>query len=596
MKHLCYVYIYKYQALKDIELVFDAHYRFHFDKETHVLHIDSNNDMPKDFWGKGIYSLSGLIGDNGTGKSTAMRFLLEALVSGANKDEVDGIVVYEMDGKLYVYNNEHFGKIKCKGIEATPSKLFKINTFYFSGNFFPYTSSEDLRCIELNGSYIASESCRLVNDAEDYLNVEAFLNVEALRLTRPLWYYLNAFVVQNNYRICSLLADTRLVKSFKEFKLPRKVLVTVNKSGEQAFTIENLYKKEDEKYQLPYEKTVTKQGKGIIEEWLIYHNLVNAMRDENRRQRIRELLEKWLEIVNSNDEIIEQFESFVADNEDHVDEMILTDIISSLKALEVLAHYNEDLRVFYFDIFDDYENFNKFVNEVLSTRHFVINRFADLSFCHSLDDEGPTILSSGEQQMLNLFFFFFYAVEGKPRKTNKQPTPLLLLDEAEMGFHPEWQRRYIHLVVSFLSNLMVPPGFNFQIIITTHSPILLSDIPSCCTNRLQMIDNRTVSHSNENSNTFCSNVFDLYRDYLTTQGGLIGEFASDRLKQIQTKLDGDKLDDYAKLECKKEIELIGDPRIRAYMMKHLSSQNKQIAIDYYQRQINRLKNNEQNTI
>lgn len=590
MKHLCYVYIYKYKALQDIELSFDAHYRFHFDKETHVLHIDSNNDMPKDFWGKGIYSLSCLLGDNGTGKSTAMRFLLDALVSGANKAEVNGIVVYEMDGKLCVYNNEHFGKIICEGEEATPSRLLKINTFYYSGHFFPYTSDDDLRCFELDGSYIASESCRLVNDAEDYLNVEA------LRLTRPIWYYLNAFVVQNNYRICSLLADTQLVKSFIEFKLPRKVLVTVNRSGEQAFSIESLNKKEDEKYQLPSKNTVTKQGKGVIEEWLIYHNLVNAMRDRNRRHRIHKLLENWLAIVNGNDEIIKQFESFVSDNEDHDDEMILTDILSSLKALENLAHYNENLGAFYFDIFDDHDNFNKFVNEVLGTRHFVINRFADLSFCHSFDDEGPTILSSGERQLLNLFSRIYDAVKGKPRNANRCPTSLLLLDEAETGFHPEWQRRFIHLVVSFVSNLLVPPGFNFQIIITTHSPVLLSDIPSCCTNRMQMINGKTVSHSNESSNTFCSNVFNLYRDYLITQNGLIGEFASNRLKQIQTKLDGDKLDDYAILECKKEIELIGDPRIRAYMMKHLSSQNKQIAIDYYQRQINRLKNNEQNTI
>lgn len=556
MKHLCYVYIYKYKALKDIELAFDAHYRFHFDKETHILHIDSNNDMLRDFWGKGIYALSGLIGDNGTGKSTAMCFLLEALVSGANKDEVDGIVVYEMDGKLYVYKNEHFGKIKCKGIEVTPSKLFKINTFYYSGHFSPYTSSDDLRCIELKGSYIASESCRLVNDAEDYLNVEA------LHLTRPMWYYLNAFVVQNNYRICSLLADTRLVKSFKEFKLPRKVLVTVNRSGKQAFNIENLNKKEEEKYQLPYENTVTRQGKGVIEEWLIYHNLVNAMRDENRRQRIRELLENWLAIVNGNDEIIKQFESFVNDNEDHDDEMILTNILSSLKALENLAHYNENLGAFYFDIFDDHDNFNKFVNEVLGTRYFVINRFADLSYCHSLDDEGPTILSSGEQQMLNLFSRIYDAVEGKLRKTN-EPTSLLLLDEAEMGFHPEWQRRYIHLIVSFLSNLLVPLRFNFQIIITTHSPILLSDIPKCCTNYLKRNNDITLKVNDDKvGETFAANVFNLYRMSFFMEDGLVGEFARKKIKNLSKKIDRGKTKD-----VQNEINMIGDIGIREYLLE-----------------------------
>lgn len=587
MKHICYVYIYRYKALQDVELTFDAHYRFHFDKVTRVMHIEQIDSLPDGFWGNGIYSLAGLVGDNGAGKSTTICFLLDALVKGANRKEVDGIVVYEEGGKLFIYNNEQYGKITCKGLETTSSELPKINTFYYSGHFFPYTSGSDLRCYELDGSYIASEGCRLVSDAEEYLNVEA------LHLTQPLWYYLNAFVVQNNYRICSLLSDTRLVNSFKEYKLPRKVLVSVNKSGEQAFTVENLNKIEEEKYWLPPEKVVTGKGKGIIEEWLIYHNMVNAMRDINRRQRVRELLEKWLDVVNGCYDILEQFESFVASNEDHDDEMILTDILTWLKGLVSLAHYHEELKCFYFDVYDDSDDFIKFVNEVLGAKHFVVSRFADLSFCHSLDDEGATILSSGEQQMLNLFSRIYDAVEGKPKRfANQYATPLLLLDEAETGFHPEWQRRYINLLVGFVSKLLVTPGFHFQIIITTHSPILLSDLPACCTNRLQVKDDKTISHNNDNTNTYASNVFDLYRDYLPTKGGLIGEFASNRLQQIQSKLDQKRLDENTIQECKKEIELIGDPRIRAYMIKRLSNHNKQMAIDYYQKQIKRLMHNE----
>ena len=585
MSHICYAYIYKYKALHDVELTFDAHFAFHFDKETRTLQIESSNTLPRDFWGNGIYSLSGLIGDNGTGKSTALCFLLDALVNGSSKKEANGIIVYEENGRLFIYHNEKYGRITCVGADVTPTKLRKINTFYYSGHFFPYTSGDDLRCFELDGSYIASDGCRLVNDAEDYLKVEA------LNLSRPLWYHLNAFVVQNNFRICSLLADTRLVKSFTEFKLPRKVLVTVNKSGKQAFEVENINKKEEEQYHLPYEKIVTRKGLGVIEEWLIYHNLVNAMRDIYRRDRVRNLLDEWLEIVTDDKDILGQFASFVDEKEDNDDELILSDILTSLRSLVSLAHYNEELSVFYFDIFDDEENFKKFVSEVFGTRHFVVNRFADFSFCHSLDDEGSTILSSGEQQMLNLFSRIYNAVEGKPRKPdNRYPTPLLLLDEAETGFHPEWQRRYIHLIIGFLSKLMVPPGFNFQIIITSHSPILLSDIPSCCTNRLR-IEGET---NNEiSTNTYASNVFDIYRDYLTTNGGLIGEFASKRLVEMQKKLEEKQLDEDTIMECKKEIELVGDARIRAYLMKLLSNHNKQIAIDYYQRQITRLKQNEQ---
>ncbi len=586
--HICYVYIYKYRVLQDVALSFDAHYRFHFDKETRVLRIEPGEALPKMFWGKGVYALSGLIGDNGSGKSTVMSFLLDALVSGSGKKEANGIIVYENAGQLYVYNNDKFGEIACEGMQATTSELCKINTFYYSGHFFPYTSGDDLRCFEVDGSCIASEGCRLISDAEGYLNVGA------LHLTQPMWYYLNSYVVQNNYRICSLLADTDLVKSFNEFKLPRKVLVSVNKSGVQAFTVENINKDEKEKYQLPPEKTMTWAGKGIIEEWLIYHNMVNAMRDINRRPRIRKLLENWLDVVNGDSDIIIQFEEFVKNNEEHDDEMVLSDILASLKALVSLAHYNEDLRAFYFDIFDDKDDFSKFVNGVLKTKRFVVNRFADLAFCHSLDDDGPTTLSSGEQQMLNLFSRIYAAADGRAeRASNRYATPLLLLDEAETGFHPEWQRRYIQLLVSFLSKLMVQPGFDFQIIITSHSPILLSDIPASCTNRLKIVDGKPVVYNNSNTNTYASNVFDLYRDYLPTEDGLIGEFASNRLRLILSRLEDNKLDEDTAVELKKEIEMIGDTRIRNYMMRRMSNHNKRLALDYYQRQIDRIRGNEQ---
>ena len=60
---------------------------------------------------------------------------------------------------------------------------------------------------------------------------------------------------------------------------------------------------------------------------------------------------------------------------------------------------------------------------------------------------------------------------------------MIFLDEAEIGFHPEWQLEYFEFILDFLNALSEAKILTdpVQIVITTHSPVLLSDIPKCCT-------------------------------------------------------------------------------------------------------------------
>ncbi|HFI0040918.1 TPA: AAA family ATPase [Streptococcus suis] len=81
-------------------------------------------------------------------------------------------------------------------------------------------------------------------------------------------------------------------------------------------------------------------------------------------------------------------------------------------------------------------------------------------------------LSSGEHSLLNLFGRMFSI--HKNLKTGKKL--LILLDEVDIGLHPEWQRKWFSDVLPKIIEI-----FNenrVQIIMTTHSPIMLSDIYS----------------------------------------------------------------------------------------------------------------------
>ena len=89
-------------------------------------------------------------------------------------------------------------------------------------------------------------------------------------------------------------------------------------------------------------------------------------------------------------------------------------------------------------------------------------------------------MSAGEAHFIDVFASIHGALNARERliseerKTGKQ-TCILLLDEPDMSFHPEWSRTFINNLADFLKKYK---DINFQVIITTHSPLMLSDIRS----------------------------------------------------------------------------------------------------------------------
>ena len=90
MTHLCYIYIYSYRLLRNVEIAFDHHYTFKMDKGT--LHIEKSDALPNHYFGNGIYSVTSIVGNNGAGKTSALRFVMESVVEGYRIQEMDGVV------------------------------------------------------------------------------------------------------------------------------------------------------------------------------------------------------------------------------------------------------------------------------------------------------------------------------------------------------------------------------------------------------------------------------------------------------------------------------------------------------------------------
>lgn len=81
-------------------------------------------------------------------------------------------------------------------------------------------------------------------------------------------------------------------------------------------------------------------------------------------------------------------------------------------------------------------------------------------------------LSSGEMNFIHMCA----AIKTKVDNIIGKGTCILLMDEPDVYFHPEWSRQFVEFFTKLITSKSFNK-FNYQIIMSTHSPILLADIP-----------------------------------------------------------------------------------------------------------------------
>ena len=200
------------------------------------------------------------------------------------------------------------------------------------------------------------------------------------------------------------------------------------------------------------------------------------------------------------------------------------------------------------DLIDEYYNVEK------------IGEYADFYFSHNYFSQSS--LSSGEYTFLSFF--------GRLNdlKFAKKKSILLLIDEAELTLHPQWQKMFISLLIDFISENFKQQ--KVQIILTSHSPFILSDLPPNCVILLKRIDGQTMlTNSLESRNeTFGANIHELFTDSFFLQDGLIGEFARRKIENLINRVN--LKNSYTNEEYnsfKKEIDIIGEPYVRFKLLE-----------------------------
>lgn len=133
---------------------------------------------------------------------------------------------------------------------------------------------------------------------------------------------------------------------------------------------------------------------------------------------------------------------------------------------------------------------------------------------------------------------------------------ILLLDEVDAYFHPQYQIELINELLGIISKVF--EGFYVQIILTSNTPIVLSDIPAA---NITYLENRKVHEEQNSVESFGSNIHILMKNkfYINTSMGVFAKKKIDNV--IRFLSDQDSLCK-SKEEAKYIISVIGEPIIK----------------------------------
>lgn len=183
-------------------------------------------------------------------------------------------------------------------------------------------------------------------------------------------------------------------------------------------------------------------------------------------------------------------------------------------------------------------------------------------------------LSSGESNLLHLFTKLRYALTGnvfdkerdvecaietskpKAQYTKREEklltttdnktmhdcdSVILFIDEADLTYHPEWQRQFVAILTEFLPRMYTNPYYpgsgsgckEIQVILSTHSPLMLSDFPAASVTYLRKNDDGTSRIDNcRQLVTFGENLYTILKDSFYLNNGAVGEFARLKIEQV----------------------------------------------------------------
>jgi len=182
-------------------------------------------------------------------------------------------------------------------------------------------------------------------------------------------------------------------------------------------------------------------------------------------------------------------------------------------------------------------------------------------------------LSSGERAFQNIMSWLSFVADLKENSSTSQLVPkkslLVCMDEVDNMCHPAWQRDIVSNLINEIEKEY--KGYSVQLILSTHSPLCLSNIPRENIIYLTNHDGKTGIDGGTHQQSFGRNIYEILDDSFYLEGRSIGKYAVEYIKDLISRIkscDSGITDDTYK-ELSDRIDYIGDELIKAKLHQML---------------------------
>lgn len=540
--------------------------------------------IPPNFFGDRIYNVTTLIGDNGAGKTTILHYLIKLLqqfYEGQYRGNDRGLVVVEDRGKTYVF--DYYGKYRfClkevpDGIEYVQDRnkngflsatklIYLANTLTYSDLGLVRQQPKETHDQYVNFYHFRQEF--LYNCSTASLIVENCQNDSGKPLGSAIE-YLNCFFYYEQYKQVKYVFDERQYEILDELRkegypvpVPEKLFVEL-----QCVDYFDAYNEHFEGFE---------HGHLNFETWedcLLYELCCSCVESFTKTV----ILYSENANYNQHRDVLKrvQWKMVSSKNINNYKEMFLEMLIQVHKAyrteypveaneslIQALQECCSDFITFLFSERNNLQNYFEISLIQKQTINFSISTTGDAAiwFIKFLKKYRYTCepyyylefswgLSSGEQNLLRLFSSLYYVFSadytnpergdykiynGEPDRRKSCDSLMLWLDEADLTYHPEWQRRFLSILTAFLPKIYPDTCcHDMQVLLTTHSPLMLGDSPAQSVIYLSKdaTGHVTVDDSGTRQ-TFGENLYMLLQNSFAVKDGAIGVIVQNKIQEI----------------------------------------------------------------
>ncbi|MEK4750433.1 AAA family ATPase [Niallia sp. FSL W8-0177] len=631
---LIYAWIEKFRNYKEVELNFSEKFKINYDHANKAIKVVPNETYIS-IYPEYITNINAVVGRNSVGKTN----LLDAIglrTNDRNKNNAEFEIRYKQKKKLgyqipddveaeiknsiyfFLYymgkdsNDQDLFCIEGNDIDSFQDIIksdFDISKDYWRSKYWfafvcKYVEGRFIYKYDLNsriGEYrteIEENETRLYGDSRREMDKLAIISLR--ENLNEKYYDASSTKPEDDYKISvprrigtfqSKFLSKKIEMLFNQLQKPKRLMfkdkVYILKINYDDYFLKNSFDEENKlimKYSYNDLDGKEQEVCRVLESFVQYffnsikNNITSEMIIEIKRQTIEINLKKmsFKGLKNYYYKIIKIIADTYFEEKEHKQYVLncFMDVVEELSKNKNIK-FNENYITLKLTKNAPIEEFlnviNKTVDEkiqsIISDREFSV--FSGF-FSYVIED-----ISDGEAAYLGFFASLNEQVSSlTPNKENY----IILLDEPEARMHPELTRNFINELVLFLGDLSESKK-KFQVVTSTHSPLILSDIPNTNMIYLEKDNDGNCRTIKKGLNTFGANIHILLKDGFF-MSSTMGEFATNKIKEVILLINTYSVGDVTQRqrnECLYIINSIGEPLIRNRIMKMF---NEKFDLDY----------------